>query len=251
MDTNLLVEMNGKKLKRLAKEMGLTKYSSLRKADLIKLIQKNANDRNDSKVEPPLYFERQRGKNCVIHSFNNGMGKKLVTSETMKRLVDDSYKRYKKLRRGHKKLMSEEIYKSLQRGKNGYSPDVLTIFLQENGIRPRSLNNKKFLYLESLKKIWRDHNPICLILGTIIDVGGYDIHHAIAIRKIKNRFVLLDSMNEKPVYLDNARKFKDVMKIYDVIDVQSMTYEEWDLPETIDCDCDLVVIDIPDSDDEE
>jgi hypothetical protein len=157
----------------------------------------------------PPFFERQVGKNCCIHAWNNARGRKELTFEKIKK-----YARH--VADGHRKKESRELIYNVFIGSGGISPSIIKQYVKDC-TSLFMFGVPKFRTLKQLQSTWKSHTPLFLYIST--KVGGKKGYgHQISITSVDGKkFILWDSQLKKPFKIDTVEKFKALMKRYEIM----------------------------------
>lgn len=124
-----------------------------------------------------LYFEKQKGRNCTIHAFNNAVQYRAITTDDMKlaseEILEDKRKQLEKRRLKRNFNVEERLkeYQKLLYGDNGYwSLDVLYIAALDKGF--------KLNHIPIDSKL--SDNKSYIILGTKKGYNNKEYRHAVA-----------------------------------------------------------------------
>lgn len=129
-----------------------------------------------------MYFEKQKGRNCSIHAFNNAIQYKAITCQDMKNSLDeilnDKKKHLEKRKLKKPKINVEEgikNYKNMLMGKGGYwSIEVLSRAIEDLDYKLKvipiteNLDDKKTYILLGVKNNSYNH-AIAYTKGKFLD----------------------------------------------------------------------------------
>lgn len=160
-----------------------------------------------------MYFERQQGKQCVIHAWNNGAGKRQVTFDVMTQVAREMVALHCKRK---SKNVQERVYKQLI-GPGGVSPTVLWRWIdKKSGSHIKSVH--RFKNVTELRSLWTRTHPDFLLVGTTTQAT--QCRHQIAIRKENTMdFLLLDSELRAPIVINSAKAYNRAFSRYYITDV--------------------------------
>ena len=153
-----------------------------------------------------MYFERQRGRNCIIHAWNNARGKRELSRTALMKVVDEWLKSYKE--RERKALRANLV------GPQGISPNVLEYWVN-NICREKLYMSRGSVFRDvvDLRDLWRERKPQFLLLSLRLA----DYRHMVSMRKSSRRggakpdsteFDVLDSELPEPFPIVDELSFR-------------------------------------------
>jgi len=141
-----------------------------------------------------MYFEHQKGRECVVHAWNNGRGfRDLYFSDLM--------------------TISRDLpYRSNLISRTGISPDLLSMWVslyRNFHIVSRSITIKN---ITTVRALLSDQTVEFLIIGT---TNGIGMPHSVTVKRSGSRTIVwMDSENDGPIKITTADDFKQVLMLY-------------------------------------